>query len=286
VREARDANALDATRRAVLTEPATDIPSRAEGDDLFDVPVVAANVAWVDDAERAAVRRGTRAPASYAVASDADETAAPAETPSPRRVRAPIPMRRKLLWFTVAALALGDMALVAILFPERSSVPLPEVARSHRAASKHSPVREHAAPPVAEAPIAPEHAHPIASAPTPHETAPTKPEPAPPITTIAPSAVTIAAPTPNGPEPAPSTSAGAVVEAPTPATPMSARARLQTVELALDAGRRGFARVELGRILLELDALPASEREDARAQAEILVARSLQGAANEARRTR
>jgi hypothetical protein len=282
VREARDTNALDATRRAILTERATQTPAHAEADDLFDVPVAASNVAWVDDAERAAVRRRAIAPA-----------AEPEETPKPRRVRTPIPMRRKLLWFTVAALAFGDMALVAILFPERSSVPLPEVARSHRAASKHSATLEHASPPVAEAPITAEPAHPIAPVPpavaetphpiapaqSPHESAPTRSEPGPPIASVAP-------PTPREPELAPGTSAVSAVEAPTPAAPTSARERLHTVELALDASRRGFARVELGRILLELDALPASEREDVRAQAEILVARSLQDAANEARRTR
>jgi hypothetical protein len=70
-----------------------------------------------------------------------------------------------------------------------------------------------------------------------------------------------------------------------PPTARSGRERLQVVVMALDAGRRAFARAELGRILLELDAFPEAEREETRAQAELLVARTLQEAADEARRT-
>jgi hypothetical protein len=68
-----------------------------------------------------------------------------------------------------------------------------------------------------------------------------------------------------------------------PAT-RSGRVRLQAVESALENGRRAYARREIGRILLDVDALPEAEREETRAQAELLVARILQETADEARR--
>jgi hypothetical protein len=203
------------------------------------------------------------------------------EEPAPRDVRPPMPMRRKLLWCTVAALALGDMVLVVVLFPQRSSVPLPPVARVHRGSSTHLAKAESKPPVVADAP------------------SPTTPasEPPHPIPTTAPR-VTEVPPASEGPKPvsdppktssvetppAPIASAEPVVEPPAPAPPKSTRERLQIVQAALDGGRRAFARVELGRILLDLDALPPAEREPTRAQAELLVARALQVAADETRR--
>lgn len=69
-----------------------------------------------------------------------------------------------------------------------------------------------------------------------------------------------------------------------PAATRSGRDRLDSIESALAAGRRGFARIELGRLMLDTDGLPETEREETRAQAELLVARILQDAADEARR--
>jgi hypothetical protein len=65
----------------------------------------------------------------------------------------------------------------------------------------------------------------------------------------------------------------------------NAHSRMHAVETLIESGRRSLARVELGRILLDIDALPESEREAARADAELLAARLLQDAADEARRT-
>jgi hypothetical protein len=91
----------------------------------------------------------------------------------------------------------------------------------------------------------------------------------------------------SAPPPAavPTASAKPVRPVPVPAPALSGPERLQVVETALAAGRRAFARAELGRILLDLDALPANEREETRAQAELLVARTLQELADDARRT-
>lgn len=74
-------------------------------------------------------------------------------------------------------------------------------------------------------------------------------------------------------------------EIPMPAPQRSGRDRLLAIESALAAGRRSFARVELGRLLLDIDALPAPEREDTRAEAELLIARILQEAADETQRS-
>ena len=93
------------------------------------------------------------------------------------------------------------------------------------------------------------------------------------------------------PPPAPETETPPVAktktaqELPVPAASNGGRARLQAVESELAAGHRAIARVELGRFLLALDALPANEREDLRAEAELLVARTLQDTADEARRS-
>lgn len=70
-----------------------------------------------------------------------------------------------------------------------------------------------------------------------------------------------------------------------PVASRSGRQRLQSVESSLAAGRRAFARAELGRLLLDIDALPSGEREDTRAQAEFLAARMLQDTVDEARRS-
>jgi hypothetical protein len=231
-------------------------------DDLFDVPVVAPNVPGQEIARssRASVERaGTDEPA-----------------PKPRRARAPIPLSRKMLWFAVVALALGDMLLVAILFPSRSSVPLPPLVRARPASSKGASrphaTREPAPPAVADAPAATsESPQPIAEASSPAPTPSIAPVVEPPTNAIEPPTPVVEPPT-------------TVAEPPVPAPPMSARERLHVVQLALDGGRRSFARVELGRILLDLDALPAAEREDTRAQAEMLVARALQDAADDARK--
>lgn len=69
-----------------------------------------------------------------------------------------------------------------------------------------------------------------------------------------------------------------------PAAERSGRDRLDAIESALAAGRRSFARIELGRLMLDADELPETEREETRAQAELLVARILQDAADDARR--
>jgi len=81
-----------------------------------------------------------------------------------------------------------------------------------------------------------------------------------------------------------SAKAAARAEPPLPVAQTSGSERLKVVEAALAAGRRAFARSELGRILLEIDALPADARDETRAQAEMLVARILQDAADGARR--
>jgi hypothetical protein len=82
----------------------------------------------------------------------------------------------------------------------------------------------------------------------------------------------------------PALRSSARAEPPLPVAQTSGSERLKVVEAALAAGRRAFARSELGRILLEIDVLPADAREETRAQAELLVARILQDAADGARR--
>ncbi len=82
----------------------------------------------------------------------------------------------------------------------------------------------------------------------------------------------------------PALRSSARAEPPLPVVQTSGSERLKVVEAALAAGRRAFARSELGRILLEIDVLPADAREETRAQAELLVARILQDAADGARR--
>jgi len=71
-----------------------------------------------------------------------------------------------------------------------------------------------------------------------------------------------------------------------PALPVihrTGRERLDTIEAALAAGRREFARIEIGRLLLETDGLPETEREETRAQAELWLAYLFQDAADQAR---
>jgi hypothetical protein len=68
-----------------------------------------------------------------------------------------------------------------------------------------------------------------------------------------------------------------------PAIQRDGRERLDAIEVALAAGRRDFARIELGRLLLETDALPETEREETRAMAELWLAYIFQDAADEAR---
>jgi hypothetical protein len=122
-----------------------------------------------------------------------------------------------------------------------------------------------------------------------------EPEPAPhtepmaelPTQTVmrpAPQAAPVAAPMAAPVAPIPTASAKPVRPVPVPAPSQSGAERLQVVETALAAGRRAYARAELGRILLDIDALPAGERDETRAQAELLLARTLQLAADEARR--
>ena len=81
----------------------------------------------------------------------------------------------------------------------------------------------------------------------------------------------------------PAASTAAVRPVPGPVPLNNGRARLLAIESTLEAGQRKTARAELGRILLDIDTLPTGEREDTRAQAELLVARILQEAADEAR---
>ncbi|MFN0007772.1 MAG: hypothetical protein ACKVXR_07675 [Planctomycetota bacterium] len=90
----------------------------------------------------------------------------------------------------------------------------------------------------------------------------------------------IAAPTPA---PAPAARVPAP-EAAMPQVQRTGRERLEAIEVALAAGRRDFARIEIGRLLLVTDALAGNEREETRAQAELRVARILQDEADEARR--